>query len=109
MAFPWRQLVEDDRLVWIDKIGKAKEAANAALKVDRTNPEALFLRERADLLDGLVSGTTINLRMPVAPPNKPLVVTRVIPAEWTLTVEEMDAHRIAQLRLERTELEPRED
>jgi CBS domain containing-hemolysin-like protein len=31
------------------------------------------------------------------------------PAEWELTVEEMDAHRIASLRLARTDLEPREE
>ncbi|SHN35222.1 hemolysin family protein [Cryptosporangium aurantiacum] len=31
------------------------------------------------------------------------------PAEWELTVEQMDAHRIASMRLVRTELEPRDE
>ncbi|WP_211247814.1 hemolysin family protein [Cryptosporangium arvum] len=31
------------------------------------------------------------------------------PAEWELIVDEMDAHRIAAIRLRRTETEPRED
>lgn len=31
------------------------------------------------------------------------------PAEWELTVDEMDGHRIAAIRLSRTELEPRDE